>query len=142
MNIRYRSVHCLSAVVHSFGTRIVVLNYWKPLRTQGTDSTHKVQRDTSFRERAEEFDRQLLQFLEREIETTLTFARLAETEVGRGNREGAAAAVAKAKQGHDETLRWMNEARKRKLSIEHLEAHLEELLEALQSLRTRIDLEE
>ena len=50
--------------------------------------------------------------------------------------------MAKAKHGHDETLRWMNEARKRGLSIAHLQAHLEELVEALQSLRTRIDLDE
>ena len=96
----------------------------------------------SFRERAEDFDRKLLQFLEREIGNTLAFARLAETEVGLGDREGAAAAMAKAKHGHDETLRWMNEARKRGLSIAHLQAHLEELVEALQSLRTRIDLDE
>ena len=96
----------------------------------------------SFRERAEEFDRQLLQFLETEIQTTLTFARLAETEVALGNREAAAAAMAKAKQGQDETLRWRNEARQRGLSIGHLQAHMEELLEALQSLRTRVELEE
>ena len=70
----------------------------------------------------------LLQFLATEIETTLALARLAETEVGLGDREAAAAAMAKAKQGHDETLRWM--------------AHLEELVEALQSLRTRVDLDE
>ena len=95
----------------------------------------------SLRERAEKFDRQLLQFLETEIETTLSFARLAETQVARGDREGAAAAMAKAKQSHDETLRWMNEARKRGLSIGHLQAHVEELSEALQSLRTRVDLE-
>jgi hypothetical protein len=93
----------------------------------------------SFRERAEQFDRQLLEFLETEIENTLGFARLAETEIGLGNREGAAAAMAKAKQGHDETLRWMDEARKRGLSIEHLGSHLEELVDALQSLRTRLE---
>jgi hypothetical protein len=95
----------------------------------------------SFRERAEKFDRQLLEFLETEIETTLNFARLAQTELGLGNREAAAAAMARAKQGHDETLRWLNEARKRGLSIGHLQAPLEELVEALESLRTRVELE-
>ena len=94
-----------------------------------------------FRERAEESDRQLLQFLEAEIETTLSFARLAETQMARGDREASSTAMAMTKQGHDETLGWMNEARKRGLSIGHLQAHLEELSEALQSLRTRVDLE-
>jgi hypothetical protein len=94
----------------------------------------------SLRERAEKFDRQLLEFLESEMETTLNFARLAHTELGLGNREAAEAAMAKAKQSHDETLRWLNEARKRGLAIGPLQAHVDELVEALQSLRTRVDL--
>ena len=89
----------------------------------------------SFRERAEKFDRQLLEFLETEIETTLNFARLAQTELGLGDQERAEAAMAEAKRGHDETLRWLNEARKRGLSIGHLQAHVDELVEALESLR-------
>jgi hypothetical protein len=95
----------------------------------------------SFRERAEKFDRQLLEYLETEIETTLSFARLAQTELSLGNREAAAAAMAQARQGYDETLRWLNEARKRGLSIGPLQASLQELVEALQSLRARVELE-
>jgi hypothetical protein len=87
------------------------------------------------------FDRHLLEFLETEIETTLGFARLAHTELDLGNREAAAAAMAQARQGYDETLRWLNEARKRGFSIGHLQAPLQELVEALESLRARVELE-